>query len=892
MCEYPFKTGLPFPAVLKGTGPLMRAGPTTRLNLPSQPTSFLGREDEIAGIIALLRAPDCHLLTLVGPGGIGKTRLAIEVARRQELFDDVYLVLLQPLRSFHDLVTTIVEMLPLQLHGSTDAQQLIEYLRRQKILMILDNFEHLLDGVGLVTDVLNGAPHVKLLVTSRESLHLQAEYLWPVRGLDTPPDGGLEDFDRYGAVQLFVERAQRVKPDFSPHLYKHEIGRICRLTGGMPLALELAASWTRTLNPRAIGDEIQRSVAFLSTSQRDMPDRHRSMRAVFEHSWHLLAEGDQARFSALSVFRGGFTMDAAQQVAGATLQDLAALIDKSLVQTDDRGRYDLHDLLRQFAKEKLEAAGADSRTSENHCVYYATFIQERVEDLKGHRQIVAIPEINTDFENLRRAWMWAAEHGRMDYVEQMIDGLYTYSRNGHRVLECNALFLYAAERCVHQQGEPQERLWGRLLARSGRDNDPRPRLETALTIADKYNDRAEIALCLYETAYVAYAHQEYTEAVRLFEQCLSIYRQLGDAYGTARTLFSRVTFDHQEDWERKKVRTDELLRLQREIGDHVGIGWSLALMALHEGRLGHFSEAERLWMEQVEFGQEMGNLAMVATGYGYLGQKVYFFRGDFPQAHDAAVEAIRLGTEIGYPSPIGLGLATTGLLASMNGEYAEGRRLCLEAVAATTHDDIQKSAAWGLAVAFCGLGQYEEARAQLSIALRYLSNVQGVVGEIASLPVASIVLAHQGYPIRAAEMLALALSHPIAESSWMKQWPLLARLRGELEQTVGTEEVAAAWTRGKQLNLHDVMIEIRRQFPGPDSVTIRQVRQSLPDPLSPRELEVLALIADGLTNHGIAKRLFIGVSTVKKHIQHIYAKLDATNRTGAVQRARESHLLP
>jgi ATP/maltotriose-dependent transcriptional regulator MalT len=218
--------------------------------------------------------------------------------------------------------------------------------------------------------------------------------------------------------------------------------------------------------------------------------------------------------------------------------------------------------------------------------------------------------------------------------------------------------------------------------------------------------------------------------------------------------------------------------------------------------------------------------------------------------------------------------------------------LCQQAATIRDFADIGKLAAWGAAIASCGLGDYEAARAHLSVAFKYLTNIQGTVGEVVSLPIAAIICAHQGQPVRAVELLALAFTHPVRASGWMERWPLLDRLQTDLELTLGSEAYSAAWERGKQLSIDSVVVELKAQLFTEDTSAFEQANRALPDPLSPREFEVLILIADGLTNREIAGRLFVGVSTVKKHIQHIYAKLDTRNRTGTIVRARELDLIP
>src|SRR5258708_1576469 len=351
-------------------------------SLPHLFPPSIGRTHEIAEIGQVLADPACRLLTLVGPGGSGKTRLSIEVAAGQsgEFPNGVYFVPLAPRNSTEGIVSTIANTLGLALRSEeSPTNQLLDYLHDKRLLLVLDNFEHLLAGTVVVTQILEADPEVKLLTTSREALSLEEEWVRQVKGLRFPDSDGtqLPQIEDYSAIRLFAERARRVRADFSLADEQRDVIRICQLVEGVPLAIELAAVWLKTINCQQIADEIQRDMDFLTSPLRNVQERHRSIRAIFEHSWQLLSSEEQATFRKLSVFRGGFTLEAAIHVANSSRQCLTALVDKSLVQMTPTGRFDLHELLRQYAKERLEGADETAATQPAHSHYYPAFIHAR-----------------------------------------------------------------------------------------------------------------------------------------------------------------------------------------------------------------------------------------------------------------------------------------------------------------------------------------------------------------------------------------------------------------------------------------------------------------------------------------------------------------------------------
>jgi predicted ATPase len=329
-------------------------------NLPAPRTSFVGRADELASIDRMLDESDCRLLTLLGPGGVGKTRLALEAAARRidRYQHGVHFVPLVGVPAPDLLAAAVAESLQFQVDSAHSAvpagDQLVDYLRERATLLVLDNFEHLLDARDLLTELIEQAPRVELLTTSRERLQVQSEWVLDLEGLELGNGNG--HARESAAVRLFVDRARQVDNGYTlSDQERPQVERVCRLVNGMPLGIELAAAWASTLPCSEIADEIERNLGFLETTMHDVPQRHRSLRAAFDQSWRLLLDDERHVFSQLSVFRGSFARDAAAAVARAGLTELHGLVSKSLVRRAELGRFELHELLRQYAAERLAA---------------------------------------------------------------------------------------------------------------------------------------------------------------------------------------------------------------------------------------------------------------------------------------------------------------------------------------------------------------------------------------------------------------------------------------------------------------------------------------------------------------------------------------------------------
>jgi predicted ATPase len=393
---------------------------TAAVLVPPSLTPFVGRQAELADIAELLANPDCRLVTLVGLGGVGKTRLALQVATEQVgLFaDGVAFVPLAAVETPDGIVPIIAEVLNLAFRGpQAPAQQLASYLRAREMLLVLDGMEHVLEGAGLLSALLKEAPGLRALVTSRERLALREEWVYPLEGLDYPaatplPDEG-ERLLVYSAVELFYRRAAQAGQRFALEAATAPaVAHICRLAEGLPLAVELAASWATTHSCQEIARALEQNLDILTTMLRQVPERQRSVRAAFEYSWQMLAGPERDAFARLSIFRGGFGAEAAFQVSGAAPPTLLALLEKSPLRRDPAGRYAMHELLRQYAEEKLHAEpAAREETRSRYVRHMASFLARQGEHLNDRQQKGALEEIGREIENVHHAWNLAVASG-------------------------------------------------------------------------------------------------------------------------------------------------------------------------------------------------------------------------------------------------------------------------------------------------------------------------------------------------------------------------------------------------------------------------------------------------------------------------------------------------
>ncbi len=479
-------------------------------NLPTRSTSFVGRDPELLEIAKLLSNSECRLLTVHGPGGVGKSRLALQVAREQlqegAFKDGVFFVALDALTNPELIPGSIAEALGIDLQGKEDPlTRVMEYLAGKSLLLILDNFEQLVESATTPANLLAGSPNLKILITSRERLNVEEEWVLTLEGLPLPGEPvRVEDSHHYEAVQLFLERAKRARLDFFltqetlPHVVE-----ICRLVGGSPLGIELAAVWIKVMSALEIREEIARNLAFLETTTRNIPKRHRSIEAAFEYSWQLLSTREQEVFRKLSVFTGGFRKEAASSVVGATLSVLVSLVDKSLLSASPTGRYERHPLLYQFAREKLaEHPGEHTEFQERHARYYLELIQERYQDLGTPRHKETLAVFEEELSNIRTAWRWLVEGVRSSEIRQYATAFSELYQNHTQ----EAAEVFAETAAVLDETIPEQ--------------------------------QAALGYVLIERSEYLYFLTRFDEAIELAQRGLGLLRPLGEVLGILRGLLS------------------------------------------------------------------------------------------------------------------------------------------------------------------------------------------------------------------------------------------------------------------------------------------------------------------------------------------------------------------
>ncbi len=818
-------------------------------NLPDQPTPLIGREQEVAAVGNLVQRKDVRLMTLTGPGGVGKTRLGLQVAAEfSDCFaDGVFFVNLAPLSDSDLVVPTIAQTLGIrEIAGQHLLERLKEQLQWQQVLLLLDNFEQVESAAMQVADLLAACQELKVLVTSRAVLHVRAEHEFAVPPLSLPDPKNLPDLaalSQYEAVALFIQRAQAIQSDFQvTSTNAPAVAEICVRLDGLPLAIELAAARIKVLPPQALLARLGQRLAVLTSGARDTPARQQTLRNTIEWSYQLLDASEQRLFRQLSVFIGGCMLEEAR---------LAML-----------------ETIREYGLERLTVNGEMEAMRQAHAAYYLKLAEEAESELRGAQSGLWLGRLEREHDNLRAALQWLLEQGKAGQSMEMALRLSSalevfwdvrgYHGEGATFLEqalggsegvapsVRAKALYATGDMAINVGDLDR---GQVL------------IEEGLALSRGLGNTAGIARFLNCLGWVDLDKGNYATARRFAEEALVLWKEVGDKESIASTLdLLGSVYESQGEPERARPLYDESLVLRRERGNKGGIADSLFLLAQeHFLAQGDPLTVRSLLEEGLALYREIGDRSRI-TDYFNLSARLALSQGDVATARQFAEESAALCREVGDQEDIATALSVLGEIEASQENYARARTLYEESLAIAR----KRSSKGGIAL-------YQEAFASVVAAQGELTWAARLWG--------------------AAEVLREAIGAPRSPFELVRYERAVAAARTQL----GEQAFAAAWTEGRTMTPEQALAAQGRTtrfvlIPagGPSVPPMKSA--AYPDGLTAREVEVLRLVAQGLTNEQVAERLVISPRTVNTHLTSIFSKIGVSSRGAATRYAIEHNL--
>ena len=836
----------------------MKASPAS---FPSQPIPFVGREKELNSIAQSLGDQACRLLTLVGPGGGGKTRLALEagITSAKDFSYSSVFVNLQSVDSREGMISSIAEALKIPLSGQDEPQvQIFNFLCNKEMLILFDNFEDLLPNADFISLLLENAPALKLIVTSRQRLNLQEEWVVPVEGMPYPTENDLGQASEFNAVQLFTHCAQRSHPNFSYENEKEGIVRICQLVDGLPLAIEMSAAWTTTLLCADIAAEMQKDIEFLTSSMRNIPPHHHSMRAVIDRSWKLLDQDERAVFKRLSVFQDGFNLRAAREIASATLPILSGLANKSMLRVDDGGRYRIHGLVQQYAANKLEQGRKEAlQTHDRFGRYFIGFIHALEGDLVSGRQKEATLEVKAELGNIRKAWEWALANNDLNAIEKSVMALSLFHQYQSRYVEGNSA-LEDAEISLKKLPASKQRDMvlasvlcdlGWLRMRLGKIDQAEQGLLESMELKDKHNAQLTLAHGFdpqIPLGVIASIRGDYGKTLQLGKKMLKESQAQGQVWNEqfSQYLLTRAAI-LKGDMKTAQVHAQKTYQLAKQNRDHWFMAYCLNELGNVTKALGDRATAKGYFRSSYQLREEFDDPEGMAVALNYLGE-IALKEKDWQKAREHFQRSRAVYEDINDRG---------GLVASLN----------------------------GLGTVFLMRGEYKQARGCFLDALRTSIEIHhSSLTAIIMMGIAQLLL-KLGGTHDATQMLSLVVNHPASEPETVEHVRDLARehkLRLVSEQDESFEEFASRTL----IWLPTIELADKTTETAPST-------SPLIDPLTDRELDVLRLIASGSTNQQIADALVISPGTAKWYTSQIYRKLEVKSRTQAIVHARELGLI-
>jgi predicted ATPase/tetratricopeptide (TPR) repeat protein len=831
-------------------------------NLPSSLVPFIGRAPELAALQSYLTDPRCRLITVAGPGGCGKTRLALEAAhaRRYHFPHGVYLVSLSALPSSEAVLHAVAGALGFTFReGINPLQQLLDYLRSRSVLLVMDSFEWVPEAAEYAVEILRLSPATKILATSRSRLNVQAEQVFPLGGMRVPQSEEVSEAGSYSAVQLFLSGARRIRPAFEPNATQlNDVARICQLVEGMPLGVLLASAWIDQLTPAQIAAEIERSLDFLAADWVDVPERQVSLRATFDYSWGLLASTEQEILRALSVFRGGFTPQAAEQVCGATFRDLHNMVEKSLLQVSLEGEYRLHDLLRQYLDEKLHKIPAQAAAvQDRHATYYLGKLPGWAAAIKNARQQDTLAQMDAVSADLVTAWEWDTCQARLTGLKEGLEGLCLYHELRARYAEGERL-CSVLDRLPDANGDLLNLdlrihlgTWrGRFAWLSGNLDCYKQSLRESWERLQQAHARGiaalkEEALLLWVQAA---GETDLTAARRDYEKALSLLSGISDPWWQARLLLElALILEHSGELSAAQFAAEEALEHLRWVQEPRTMAAAYHRLALAHVRQGHLEEgleyihqSEALfkllddlagkaggllgiglvlvWLGEFEKTQqvlaqcqalqrELGNRYLTIYLQSLLGF-INLHLGNYVQAYRDGQIALKEARLHGFPREAASAQGVLGNIALVNGDLLnaiEHFTKAIELLSGTKHkEDLSLQLAF-LSCADHIQGDRAAADKHLQDAIKIAEEARGYLSMLTVLSIAARRLADQGHVERAVEIQALVSSQPyVANSLWLGD--IAGKMVDRLASSLPEKVVAAARQRGLAQDLFKVAL--------------------------------------------------------------------------------------